>query len=354
MSSGNILKSWFAPQTPEKTVVIDTNNRMVTRLQEYEEQKRQEQKALMGEEDNPDSEGEFVAGLFAEKIETFTDEEGNVVYQSENGEEVTKIFDSNFEESNDTGNVETQPYMMSTKSAEEMHAQWQELEKEKECLELAKTEYAKLEEALLQKKEEMEQAEQRLLEKTAETEAECEQKLAAANEEADRIRRDAKADGYQEGYEEAHQKAMEELDAGKKSLEQEREQLKREYDDMVQELEPQFAKTFCDLYRHIFHVDFSNYQDIVTQLILSTFQGIDSGKNFIVHVSKADYERVNEQKKRLQEVIVNNGSIEVIEDYTLKETECLIETEGGIIDCSLDTQLEQLEKEIKLLAYKRG
>lgn len=334
--------------------MIDTNNRMVTRLQEYEEKKRQEQKALLGEEENPGEDGEFVAGLFAEKIESFTNEDGNVVYQAENGEEVTKIFASDDNDTNDETKIENQPFMMSAQSAEQMHAQWQELEKERESLEITKEEYARLEEALRQKKEEIDLKEQALLEKTNETEANCEKILTDANTEAEKIKQDARILGYQEGYEEASQKADKELTEKKAALELERDQLKKEYEEKVQELEPRFAELFCDLYRHIFQVDFSNYKDIVSQLIISTFQGIDSGKNFIIHVSKADYERVNEQKKVLQEMVVNNGTIEIIEDYTLKETECLIETDGGIIDCSLDTQLSQLEKEIKLLAYKRG
>ena len=43
--------------------------------------------------------------------------------------------------------------------------------------------------------------------------------------------------------------------------------------------------------------------------------------------------------------------MEIIEDMTLKKNECMVETDGGIYDCSLDGQLEALRKELLLLSY---
>lgn len=348
MSNGNIVKSWFATQKTDKTIVIDTNTRMVTRLQEYEEQKRLEQKALMGKE-NEDDDG-FVSGLFAEKIDTFT----------KDGEFVESIMNPDFyvdkstEDKTKPAVEEAIPLQTGGMAAETMHLAWQELEKEKEYLEIAKTEYAKLEEELLKRKEEIELAEQALEERRQASEEEYQKRIELANEEAESLKKEAFDSGFQEGYEQGTQKALEELEIAKKELEDEKKQLEDDYEEKIQNLEPQFAETFSELYRYIFDVDFSKYKDIVPHLIISTFQKVDSGKNFIVHVSKADYLKVNEKKKAIQESVPNNANVDVVEDYTLKENECLIETDGGIFDCSLDTQLELLEKEIKILSYKRG
>ena len=44
-------------------------------------------------------------------------------------------------------------------------------------------------------------------------------------------------------------------------------------------------------------------------------------------------------------------SLEIIADMTLSKNDCMIETEGGIFDCGLGTQLQELGKQLKLLSY---
>ena len=39
------------------------------------------------------------------------------------------------------------------------------------------------------------------------------------------------------------------------------------------------------------------------------------------------------------------------EDVTLKKNQCLIETDGGIFDCSLGVELKELKKQLLLLSY---
>lgn len=72
-----------------------------------------------------------------------------------------------------------------------------------------------------------------------------------------------------------------------------------------------------------------------------------------MHVSKDDYSYVNTQKKMLAETTVGSrGVVEVIEDITLHKNECMIETDGGIFDCGVGTQLEELTKRLKLLSFE--
>ena len=81
---------------------------------------------------------------------------------------------------------------------------------------------------------------------------------------------------------------------------------------------------------------------------------IDETKDFMLHVSPEDYKEVRAAKAMLtSESLVGNATVEIIEDMTLSKNECLIETGGGIFDCSLGTELEQLKKELKLLSYEK-
>ena len=45
-------------------------------------------------------------------------------------------------------------------------------------------------------------------------------------------------------------------------------------------------------------------------------------------------------------------NVELLEDVTLGKNECMIETGNGVFDCSLGTQLEALNEELRLLSYE--
>lgn len=63
---------------------------------------------------------------------------------------------------------------------------------------------------------------------------------------------------------------------------------------------------------------------------------------------------MNMQKKQLQVCVsVPNSTVEIIEDFTLSKNECMIETEGGIFDCGLGTELRELSAKLKLLSYEK-
>lgn len=158
----------------------------------------------------------------------------------------------------------------------------------------------------------------------------------------------AKKQGYQEGF----TQGVRETDEMKAKLQAEKKQMEEEVEALIRDIEPQMIDTIAGIYEHIFHVELSSYRDIVVHLIADTMKKTEGGKDYIVHVSRADYAYVSMYKRKLTEGVKVN-SLEVIEDVTLGEGEALIETEGGIFDCSLGTQLAELGNKIRLLSYEK-
>ena len=95
------------------------------------------------------------------------------------------------------------------------------------------------------------------------------------------------------------------------------------------------------------HNDFELYlrRDDITD-INDSFEKL---KKFLVKNKKRQY--VVENKDTLQAaVLMQNSSLEIVKDATLDKNQCLIETGGGVFDCGLDTQLENLIDNIKALS----
>ena len=195
-------------------------------------------------------------------------------------------------------------------------------------------------------------------------EAQAAQILEDARAQAESILRDAKAQAEAqkaEVLEQAKKQGQQEAKAEAERAEAQREAqyqkkaagLDAEYQKMMDELEPKFVDTITGIYEHIFHVDLHSYREILCYLISSTMRKTEDNRSFLVHVSKEDYPYVSMQKKQIMTGATSpNSTVEIVEDITLGKGECLIETEGGIFDCGLGTQLSELRQKLKLLSYE--
>lgn len=163
--------------------------------------------------------------------------------------------------------------------------------------------------------------------------------------------KEASASGYQDGY----AKGMAEAEDVKKQYLNMQVQLEEEYNQKIETLEPEFVETLTEIYEHIFKVDLSSYHQLVVNLLIDAMQKTDSARNYIVHVSKQDYPAVSEAREKiLEETGTLSADLEIISDMTVPVSECMIETENGIYDCSLGTELEELKRKLKLISFKRS
>ena len=202
--------------------------------------------------------------------------------------------------------------------------------------------------------------------------AEADSIIADANEKAEAIIADAEAqsksiledskkkgfnaghdEGYNAGHDEGYQTGYQEAEALKAQYEEMIVALENDYQKKMEEMEPLFVDVLTDIYEHILHVNFSESKDVIFYLIQDAVKTVEENEGFIIHVSRDDYGFVSMQKKELLSGISNGDNVEIVEDMTLKSNECFIETGGGIFDCSLETQLAGLKRELRLLSYEK-
>lgn len=174
--------------------------------------------------------------------------------------------------------------------------------------------------------------------------------IAQAQDEIQAAKEEARALGYQDGV----ASAQAELDKIALEFQEKENALMAEYENAFDNMEAQLVDTITDVYEHIFGVDLSGNKQILTHLVANTIRRIDGPKSFLVHVSSADKAAVSENKSQLMDACAAPGSqVEIIEDMSLAQNQCFIETDGGIFDCGLDTQLSELTQKIRLLSYEK-
>lgn len=178
----------------------------------------------------------------------------------------------------------------------------------------------------------------------------AEEILTSARTEADMIlelaREEGKKQGFAQGYEEGTLKTK---SLETQLMERERE-LEASYEKQVRELEPKFVEVVTTLLKHVTGVVIEDRKDVLLYLMEKALLNVENSDLYVLHVSKEDYDFITEQKQRVEESIPNTATLQILEDTQLTKNQCMIETNGYYIDCSLDVELENVIRDLKLVA----
>ena len=304
-NNGGVLKSGWVVVNPQDTRIIDSNARAEAKLKEI----ALELAKQCGEE--PEFADGFTQGINAVEVsDLMRDENGNIIgYEQE-----------------------------SSSSAEQ----------ELEAAQVAAPAY---EELIAQAQAEVEEMKQ-----TAAKEIEA-ARVEASEEGKNRGYEAGFAQGKQEGFEQGHQDGLDSVAEQREQMladmERRAAKIEEEYEKKLKEIEPKFIETLTGIYEHIFHVSLRNSRELIVYLIQNTMRNIEGGNTYLIHVSKEDFPFASMQKKELiKNTNINIDDVELLEDATLSKNECMIETGNGVFDCSLGTQLEALNEELRLLSYE--
>ena len=181
--------------------------------------------------------------------------------------------------------------------------------------------------------------------------------LEAARAEAEAIRNAAREDGYNQGLMDAESYINSAISEKESRLEKEYKQkhnmLETEYRNMKEQLEPELIEVLLDVFSQVTYAIAEDKKDIVVKLIKNVLDNSEVSKNIVIKVSTEDYDFVNNNKDKIMASVTNDTVIEINKDTKFTKNQCVIETDAGVFDCSLDIQLENLISDIRLISYVR-
>ncbi len=178
--------------------------------------------------------------------------------------------------------------------------------------------------------------------------------LSQAREEAESIREQARMQGYEEGINQAQFESENILSQKIKELEDEYNtrlhELETEYQQMKSEMEPQLVDTLLEVFTKVTGAIAENNRDMILSLVSGVLKNTELCSEYTIRVSEMDYNYLITNKHLIQNELAKNVKIDVCVDSELKRNQCIIETDVGVFDSSLDIQLENLVKDIRLLS----
>ncbi len=178
--------------------------------------------------------------------------------------------------------------------------------------------------------------------------------LENAEKEAENVKENARKNGYNDGFEEGRQawdaREAEIRQGLEAEYEQKKEELENEYALLRSKMEPELVSAMTDVFSKVFGVMASDRKDMIVSLVNSVLRNTELAKEFIIKVCEADYNFLIANKDMLAGSTSDEIHIDIVKDNELERNQCIIESDVGVFDCSLDIQMENLIKDLKLLS----
>jgi len=182
---------------------------------------------------------------------------------------------------------------------------------------------------------------------------EVEQLRAAAYDEAQEIKQQAQESGYNEGYMQGTQQAEQEINELRTQLQNQindnEQKLRDDQEQLIASTERKMVDWICKMVSSIVGVTIDGYDGVMLYMINKAMRELESSTRYIIRVSSEDYDNVMQRKSDIYGAMNPSIELEIFEDAKLEQYQCQIDTDNGIVDLSLDVQLDNLIKALKLM-----
>ena len=130
---------------------------------------------------------------------------------------------------------------------------------------------------------------------------------------------------------------------GTSQAEHMREEIAGLLERMLKEVEGEVVRTAMRIARELLGAELMMREDAVVDVAATALQAAKNAREINLRASPRDAPILRSHKQRLVAVLTRAKDLEIREDKRVKPGGVLIETESGVVDAQLDTQLEELE-----------
>ena len=170
-----------------------------------------------------------------------------------------------------------------------------------------------------------------------------------AKEEADALFLHTRDEAVSQGYTDGLAKSADEYAAKQKALDDRAETLEQNYQEKTASLENDVLEAVLSVVQKAFSIEFGDDEELLLKLVDDCINHVDSAKELLVRANEKNYNLLTSKKQEIIDKVGEGVSVEFAKDPLLTDGQCMIETDGGVYDVSIDTELKNLIKRIRLL-----
>ncbi len=179
---------------------------------------------------------------------------------------------------------------------------------------------------------------------------EANQLLEEAKQQAELMKQEAFENASKAGYDEGYQQAIIQVTKQEEQLKIQQSKMLADYQEQIEQMEPMLVDAIITVVQNVFKIKFEDNHNLIVHLLKIALGQIESSNDIMIKVSKEDYPFLLKYKEVLSKTVAKTIQINIMEEISLTKNQCLIETDGGVFDCSLDVQLDNLSKTLRILS----
>ena len=161
-----------------------------------------------------------------------------------------------------------------------------------------------------------------------EAEATAQRIIDEATEHADATRQRGWEEGREAGFEE-HTRAISKALLGVERL--------------AASLEPKYIGLVRSCVEEIIGKELATRDEVIVGVVRAALEDARQQREILIRVNPADLEALRRNERRLLEILARANTLELREDAAIRRGGCVVATELGTIDASLERQLDALE-----------
>ncbi|MFV0440930.1 MAG: FliH/SctL family protein [Lachnospirales bacterium] len=155
--------------------------------------------------------------------------------------------------------------------------------------------------------------------------------------------------GLKVGYDEGYQKALEEAQSVKDEANEILTLALKEKEMIIEKSEEEIVEVLKSIVGHFFDVINLLDDRAILTIVKRGLKNATVIKKATVRVSEKQYEKVMSMIDEFHKIVDGSKEIEVVKDFSLEKNDCVIETEYGLIDCSLSDTKNNLISNLALI-----
>jgi len=159
-------------------------------------------------------------------------------------------------------------------------------------------------------------------------------------------RREARDTGRQEGRDEGYAEGKAEVIRLIERTQTMLERAQNKRKDILYETEKEIVDLVLLITRKVIKVLSENQKDIIVTNTIQALRKVKSKGDVIIRVNLADLKLATEHKQEFIQLMEGNNLLSIIEDSSVDQGGCIIETDFGEIDARISSQLAELESKI--------
>ncbi len=160
-------------------------------------------------------------------------------------------------------------------------------------------------------------------------------------------------EGYEKGYNEGHEKGYKEgFEKGLKDGDEKVKELIERYKETLEKLNSLREKVYeeaqsemilivKEALKKIVSAEIKSSEEFILNVIKETTKNIIDSKKIIIKVSSEDYKFLTSNREKLDSLL-SGKEIEIVEDPGITRGGCLIQTDMGEVDSTVETKLEEV------------